>query len=270
MVRICVAGIAGRMGRRIIEAIGNHPEAELAGGFEAHGCPFLGQEIAAFTRMAEVAGKIESSPEAGMAGAEVMINFTAPEPTIQAVRACAELGKAAVVGTTGLTGEQREALRELGREIPLVVAPNMSVGMNLMFKITGLMARVLGEDFALELVEAHHDQKKDSPSGTAVRLLEEMCAARGWDYDKVCAHGRVGMVGARPREEIGVSVIRGGDIVGDHTAYFIGHGERLELTHRAHSRDTFARGAVRAALWVVRQKPGFYDMHDVLGLKDIL
>ncbi len=148
----------------------------------------------------------------------------------------------------------------------MVLTPNLSVGMNLMFKLAGDMARLLGPDYALELLEAHHDQKKDAPSGSALRLLDELCAARGWEREKVCAHGRHGLVGPRPGEEIGVSVLRGGDIVGEHTIYFIAQGERLELTHRASSRDTFARGAVRAALWLEGRAPGLYDMQDVLGL----
>jgi 4-hydroxy-tetrahydrodipicolinate reductase len=158
-------------------------------------------------------------------------------------------------------------MARLAKKVPVVFAPNMSVGMNLMFKLAGIITQVLGPDYALELVEAHHDQKKDAPSGSAVRLLEEMAAARGLKLDKALRHGRQGLVGARSKGEIGVSVIRGGDIVGDHTVFFIGQGERIELTHRAHSRETFAQGAVRAALWVVEQTPGLYDMQDVLGLK---
>ena len=144
----------------------------------------------------------------------------------------------------------------------------MSVGMNLMFKLTGMIAKALGPDYALELMEAHHDQKVDAPSGTAVKLIEELAHARGLDPAQAAIHGRKGMVGPRTKDEIGVSVIRGGDIVGDHTVYFIGYGERLELTHRAQSRDTFAQGAVRAALWVKEKAPGLYDMADVLGLSE--
>ena len=267
MVRIAVAGVAGRMGGRIVHAIAGHPEAELAGGFEASGHPFMGRAIAEVSGLAGAAGLVCDDPAGLLAGADVLVDFTAPQASLRNLETCAQVGKAAVIGTTGLDEAQKQELAGLARRVPVVFAPNMSVGMNLMFKLAGLMAKVLGPDYALELVEAHHDQKKDSPSGTAVRLLEELAAARGWLLGEVAKHGRVGLLGARPRDEIGVSVIRGGDIVGDHTVLYIGQGERLELTHRAHSRDTFAQGAVRAALWVAGRAPGLYDMQDVLGLK---
>lgn len=269
MTGMAVAGVAGRMGGAIVRAIGRQAEAGLAGGFEAPGHPAIGK------RVADICGEpqagevlVGAGAEAALAPAQVLIDFTAPAVSLAHLELCARLGKAAVIGTTGLDAGQKQTIKDLASQVPVVYSPNMSVGMNLMFKLAGMVARVLGPDYALELVEAHHDQKKDAPSGSAVRLLEEMAAARGWKLDEVAKHGRVGMVGARPQDEIGVSVIRGGDIVGDHTIYFITQGERLELTHRAHSRDTFAQGAVRAALWVAGKKPGLYDMQDVLGLKD--
>jgi 4-hydroxy-tetrahydrodipicolinate reductase len=271
MVRIAVAGVAGRMGGRIVNAILGREDAALAGGFEAPGHPALGRPLSEVIghggAQGQVQGQVQGDPATVLAGADVLVDFTAPAASLRHLEICAASGKAAVIGTTGLNPEQKTTVAGLAATIPVVFAPNMSVGMNLMFKLVGDMARVLGPDYALELVEAHHDQKKDSPSGTAVRLLEELASAREWSLDDVAKHGRQGLVGARPREEIGVSVIRGGDIVGDHTVYFIGQGERLELTHRAHSRDTFVQGAVRAAVWVVKQKPGLYDMQDVLGLK---
>jgi 4-hydroxy-tetrahydrodipicolinate reductase len=269
MVNIAVAGVAGRMGRRIVNAVCASPQASLVGGFEAPGNPMVGRSVAEATGCPDAPGQVQDNASAALAEAQVLIDFTAPAATLKNVGLCAKDGRAAVVGTTGLDEGQRAELAGLAKDIPLVFAPNMSVGMNLMFKLVGLMAQVLGPDYALELVEAHHDQKKDAPSGTAVRLIDELCKVRGWDPAEVCRHGRQGMVGARTEKELGVSVIRGGDIVGDHTVYFIGQGERLELTHRAHSRDTFVRGALRAALWVVGQKPGQYDMADVLGLKDL-
>lgn len=267
MVKIAVAGIAGRMGGRITHAVVGRKDAQLAGGFEAPGHPAVGKPIAAATGCPGAAGLVAESAEEALANCDVLIDFTAPAPTLQHLALAQEMGKACVIGTTGLDDGQKAELFGLVKKAPVVFAPNMSVGMNLMFKLVGDMARVLGEDYALELMEAHHDQKKDSPSGTAVRLLDELCAARGWDPKQVLKHGREGMVGARPANEIGVSVIRGGDIVGDHTVFYIGHGERIELTHRAHSRDTFVAGAVRAALWVGKQQTGLYDMQDVLGLK---
>jgi 4-hydroxy-tetrahydrodipicolinate reductase len=269
MVKIAVAGAAGRMGVRIVNAVCASPRAELAAGFEAPGNPAVGRPLAEVTGCADAPGLMGDDPAQAVDAAQVLVDFTAPVATIKNLGLCAAKGKAAVVGTTGLDEGQKAELKSLAKDMPLVFAPNMSVGMNLMFKMVGLIARVLGPDYALELVEAHHDQKKDAPSGTAVRLIEELCAARGWDPGKVLRHGREGMVGARTADELGVSVIRGGDIVGDHTVYFIGQGERLEFTHRAHSRDTFVRGALRAALWVADQKPGLYDMADVLELKNL-
>lgn len=267
MVHIAVAGAAGRMGKRIVQAVTESPLAEVTAGFEAPGHPAVGQPLSVVCGVGGVDVLLGDDPAAALSSADVLIDFTAPQATLQNLALAAESGKACVIGTTGLDAGQQGELRQYAGRCPVVFAPNMSVGMNLMFKLVGEMAKVLGPDYALELVEAHHDQKKDAPSGTAVKLLEELAAARGWDREDVCTYGRQGMVGARPKEEIGVSVIRGGDIVGDHTVYFIAQGERLELTHRAHSRDTFVQGALRAALWVTQKNPGLYDMQDVLGLK---
>lgn len=267
MVRIAVAGIAGRMGNAISRAVKFNEDAELAGGLEAPGHPAIGKTIAETSGVGGAEGVVADNLAEAMAKADVLIDFTSPAVSLANAKWCAENGKKIVIGTTGLDLSQDDTLVKLGQSTPIVFAPNMSVGMNLMFKLVGMIADVLGPDYALELIEAHHDQKKDAPSGSAVRLLKEMCAARGWDYDKVCAHGRCGLTGARPKEQIGVGVIRGGDIVGDHTVFYIGQGERIEITHRAHSRDTFAGGAVRAALWLVDKPAGLYDMQDVLGLK---
>jgi 4-hydroxy-tetrahydrodipicolinate reductase len=255
------------MGVRIIHAIAALEGAELAGAFEAPGNPTVGRGVAEVAGLPGAKLVMGDDVAQAIAGADVLIDFTAPQATLNNIAAAAEAGKAMVIGTTGLDAAQQEELKKHAAKIPVVYAPNMSVGMNLMFKLVGMIAKVLGDGYALELVEAHHDQKKDAPSGTAVKLIAELATARGWDAEEVCRHGRQGMVGARAKDEIGVSVIRGGDIVGDHTVYFIGHGERLELTHRAHSRDTFVQGAVRAALWVSGKKPGLYNMQDVLGLK---
>jgi 4-hydroxy-tetrahydrodipicolinate reductase len=178
-----------------------------------------------------------------------------------------ENGLAAVIGTTGFNQSQMDRIRELARNTRCVVAPNMSVGVNLMFKIVQEVARVLGPEYDVEILEAHHRLKKDAPSGTAVKLGELIAHALGKNFNQVGVHGRKGMVGERTRDEIGMQVIRAGDIVGEHTVLFGGDGERLEIIHRAHSRDNFARGAIRAALWVVNQPNGLYDMQDVLGLK---
>ncbi|MCB2185730.1 MAG: 4-hydroxy-tetrahydrodipicolinate reductase [Deltaproteobacteria bacterium] len=267
MVSIAVAGAAGRMGIRIIHAVSRNSGARLTGAFEAAGHPAVGKTVAAVSGLPDAPGVVGDDPVEVFAEADVLIDFTAPQASLKNLKVCSSMGKAMVIGTTGLNEAEKNTLAGLAVDVPVVYAPNMSVGMNYMFKLVGEMTRVLGEDYALEVVEAHHDQKKDAPSGSAERLIEALCLERGWVPAEVCRHGRVGQVGARTREEIGVSVIRGGDIVGDHTVYFIGQGERLELTHRAHSRDTFASGAVRAALWVKGKEPGVYDMQDVLGLK---
>jgi 4-hydroxy-tetrahydrodipicolinate reductase len=172
-----------------------------------------------------------------------------------------------VIGTTGLTSAHLEEIKLLARQVPCVLSPNMSVGVNLLYKVIGEMAKTLGDDYDIEVIEAHHRLKKDAPSGTALKIAEVLARAVNRDLDQVGVYARKGMIGERTKQEIGIQTIRAGDIVGDHTVLFGGMGERIEVTHRASSRDTFARGALRAARWVVRQPPGLYDMMDVLGLK---
>jgi 4-hydroxy-tetrahydrodipicolinate reductase len=200
-------------------------------------------------------------------GGDVIINFTNPEASIESLEFAKEMGSAIVIGTTGLSPGQIERVRHLSRSVRCVFSPNLSVGMNVMFKIVQEIAQVLGPEYDIEIFEAHHRLKKDSPSGTAVKLGELIAKAIGRDFGKVGVYGRQGMVGERTKEEIGMQVVRAGDIVGDHTVLFGGIGERLEVVHRAQSRDNFARGAVRAALWVINQPNGLYDMQDVLGLR---
>jgi 4-hydroxy-tetrahydrodipicolinate reductase len=197
---------------------------------------------------------------------DVLIDFTWPEVTMQNLAECVRLGKSLVIGTTGLSPQQRSEIERAGKVIPIVFAPNMSVGVNVCFKLLKELAATLGNDFDVEIVELHHNKKKDSPSGTAVRMGEIVADALGRDYSEVANYHREGMCGERTREEIGMQTVRGGDIVGEHTVYFIGMGERIELSHRAMSRDMFARGAIRAAKWLGAQKAGLYDMQDVLGL----
>jgi 4-hydroxy-tetrahydrodipicolinate reductase len=266
MVSIAVAGVAGRMGGAIVRAVVFDPGASLVNGFEAPGHPAAGKKLSEVAGCARAEGLVGDGPGEALKAAEVLVEFTTPTSSLTNLKECAKLGKAAVIGTTGLDAAQQKEMARLAKKVPVVFAPNMSVGMNLMFKLASMITLVLGPDYALELMEAHHDHKKDAPSGSAMRLLEEMATARGFKLSQALRHGRQGLVGARSKGEIGVSVIRGGDIVGEHTVFFIGQGERIELTHRAHSRDTFAQGAVRAALWVIKQKPGLYDMQDVLGL----
>lgn len=266
MIKVCVAGACGRMGRRIIELVGAMPEMTVGGAFDLP--ENAGQPITFRTADGTTETVLTGdNAEAQIALTDVLIDFTFADACLENVRAAAAAEKPAVVGTTGLSAEQVTALQELAQQIPIVYAPNMSIGVNLLFKLTQQVAATLGLDYNIEIMEIHHNQKKDSPSGTAVRLAE--CAAAGADmvWPDEAVFGREGMVGARPVREIGVHALRGGDVVGEHTVAFIGNGERVELVHKAHSRDNFARGALIAAKYAVARGPGLFDMQDVLGLK---
>jgi 4-hydroxy-tetrahydrodipicolinate reductase len=243
-LRILVTGCKGRMGHAVIEAIERDP-----------GC------------VVGAAMDVGDSIEDMLAKCDVVIDFTSHHFSDELVAACVKQRKAVVMGTTGHTAEELGRIREASRTIPVVLAPNFSVGVNTLFWLTRQAARVLGEPFDLEVIEMHHRMKTDSPSGTARRLVEILCEETGVSYDKDTRHGRVGDVGARTKKEIGVHALRGGDVVGDHTVVFANVGERVEITHKASSRDTFAGWSVRAAKWLTGQKPGLYDMQDVLGLK---
>jgi 4-hydroxy-tetrahydrodipicolinate reductase len=207
------------------------------------------------------------SLEAALAKSDVVIDFTSHHFSNELVATCVKHGKPLVMGTTGHTNEEREAIRAASARLPIVLAANFSVGVNTLFWLTRKAVNILGPDFDLEVIEMHHNKKTDSPSGTARRLVEILCEETKVSYETDTRHGRHGDVGARTKKEIGVHALRGGDVVGDHTVIFAGQGERVELTHKASSRDTFATGAVRAARWLSSQKPGLYDMQDVLGLK---
>ncbi len=267
MTGIIVAGAAGRMGRRIVDMVNQHPEATVAGAFERPDHPDAGKDAGRVAGIGELGLPVAASLEDALGAGEVLIDFTVPEATLENARAASKKGLAVVIGTTAIAGKMLEELQEISRGIRCVMAPNMSVGVNVLFKIAGEMARILGEDFDMEILETHHRFKKDAPSGTAMRLGQILAGAVGRDWDKVSVFARKGMIGERTDEEIGIQTWRAGDIAGEHTVLFGGIGERLELTHRAHSRDNFAKGAVRAALWVVGRPAGLYDMQDVLGLK---
>lgn len=194
----------------------------------------------------------------------VIVDFTAPEASVKMAEIAAEHGNGAVIGTTGLDAAQQQAVAALAEKNPLFWAPNMSVGVNVLLKLMPMLVQALGSDYDMEVSEIHHKMKKDAPSGTALKLAQCLAEARGWDYDEVKQHCRDGIIGERPKEEVGVQTLRGGDVVGDHTMYFFGPGERIEVTHRAHSRETFASGALRAAKWLSSQKPGkLYNMADI-------
>jgi 4-hydroxy-tetrahydrodipicolinate reductase len=269
MTKVIIAGAAGRMGRRIGYMVNEHPDLEVAAGFERPDSPDVGKDMGELggygTNGVKVANDLASVIDQG----DVIVDFTFHEATMNIARQAAQKNRAMVIGTTGLSQQNLQELAELCKNMPCVQAPNMAVGVNVLFKLAAKVASILGNDYDMEIVEAHHRMKKDAPSGTAMKLGEVMAEAVGRDLDKDGVFARHGIIGERTDKEIGLQTIRAGDIVGEHTVYFAGAGERLELIHRAHSRDNFARGAALAAAWVTRQPNGLYNMFDVLGLQDL-
>jgi 4-hydroxy-tetrahydrodipicolinate reductase len=262
---VVVAGAAGRMGSRIVACLGD-AGLRLAGALEAAGHPALGRDAGEVAGVARLGVAITSDAGAVLLRDRILVEFTAPEATLEHLRLAVTTGARAVVGTTGLSGPQRAEIAGLARRTAIVLAPNFSVGVTVALKALALMARALGDDYDVEVTEIHHRYKKDAPSGTAQRMAEVVAEALGRDLAKVAVHGRQGLPGERPPKEIGVFSLRSGDVVGEHTVSFGTLGERLELTHRAHNRDTFARGALRAVRFVAGRSPGLYSMQDVLGL----
>jgi len=269
MTRVIVAGAAGRMGKRIAYMVDQHEELQLVGGFEQPDNQDVGKdigEVAGFGRAdAVIAGNLANIIDQ----ADVIVDFTFHEATMKFARLAAEHQKAMVIGTTGLSQANLEELKKLSANFPCVQAPNMAVGVNVLFKVARKMAAILGDSYDIEIVEAHHRMKKDAPSGTALKLGEMVAEGVNRDLNKVGVFERHGIIGERTDQEIGIQTIRAGDIVGEHTVYFAGAGERLEITHRAHNRDNFARGAALAAAWVTNQANGMYSMFDVLELHDL-
>lgn len=267
MINIIVAGAAGRMGGRIIHMIQQTEGVQLSAAFERSDSPVLGQDAGVVAGLKPLSIPIADSLAAVIDNGDVIIDFTFHEATMAHARLAAQHKKPMVIGTTGLTQENLEELRSLSTSFPCVQAPNMSVGVNLLYKLVATAAKILGDDYDIEIIEAHHRMKKDAPSGTALQLARVIAEAVNRDLNEVGVYARHGMIGERTKKEIGIQTIRAGDIVGEHTVLFGTTGERIELTHKASSRDTFAKGAVRAAKWVVSQPPGLYNMQDVLGLK---
>jgi 4-hydroxy-tetrahydrodipicolinate reductase len=264
---VVVVGAAGRMGRYLVAAVKAHAGLDLAGAIEAPGHPELGRDAGELAGVGALGVKLQADLAPLLGPGIVVIEFTAPAATVDHLRACLAAGAAMVIGTTGLSAEHKREVAAAGRKIPIVIAPNMSMGVNLLFHLLATAARITAADFDIEIVEAHHHLKKDAPSGTALKLAEIAAAARGWDLADTAKYCREGMIGARPQREIGIQTVRAGDIVGDHTVIIAGPGERIELTHRAHSREPLAQGAARAAAWIAGRAAGTYDMQDVLGLK---
>lgn len=264
-MNIVIAGCSGRMGRVLIEAVLASTDLRLSGALDRPGSPLLGQDPgAALGRHTGVA--VTDDPARGLAGAEVLIDFTRPEATLAHLAACRPLGVAAVVGTTGFTPAQRAELASHAQHLPVVWAPNMSVGVNVVLELLDTAVRALGDGYDLEVIETHHRHKVDAPSGTALAMGEVLAQARGVTLQTHGVFARHGHTGERASGSIGFATVRGGDVVGDHTVLFAGPGERIEITHRSASRANYAEGSLRAARFVTGRAPGLYGMAEVLGL----
>jgi 4-hydroxy-tetrahydrodipicolinate reductase len=266
-IKIGIVGAAGRMGRMLIEEVGVTAGAVLAAACERAGHEAVGQDAGAFAGLKPAGVKIGGGAEEVFRASDVVIDFTVPKATAAHAALAAAGKKALVIGTTGIEGAEAQAIRDAGRAVPIVWAPNMSAGMNLMFALTERVAKALGPDYDIEILEMHHKHKVDAPSGTALGLGEAAARGRGVALKDVAARGRDGITGARESGAIGFAALRGGDVVGDHYVMFAGEGERLELVHKGSSRRIYSKGALRAALWLRGRAPGVYDMADVLGLR---
>lgn len=267
MTRLVVAGACGRMGRMILSLALKDKNIRVAGGLEVPGHDLLGEDIGVMLGQKKIGAVLESDPVKALKKADALIDFTHFSAMSKHLKAAVKTKTAYVLGTTGLKTSHMNELRKASRSIAVVQAPNMSVGVNLLLRLVELTSGILDESYDIEITEAHHRMKKDSPSGTALKLLEVAAKARKKNLKKDVVYGREGEVGARPRGEIGVFAIRGGDVVGDHLVSYLGDGERIELAHKASSREAFASGALKAAHFAARRKSGFFDMQQVLGLK---
>ncbi len=265
-MKIAVAGASGRMGRMLIEAVLEAPDMELAGALDVASSPALGRDAGEFLGRDTGVRIVESLDEA-LARAQVLIDFTRPEGTLRHLEACTARAVRMVIGTTGFDDQGKAAISAAAQRIGIVFAPNMSVGVNVTFKLLETAARILGDAYDVEIIEAHHRHKVDAPSGTALRMGEVIAKELGRDLQKVAVYGREGVTGERDRATIGFATVRGGDIVGDHTVLFAGTGERIEITHRAASRVTYAHGSLRACRFLAGREAGLFDMQDVLGLR---
>lgn len=267
MTRIVVAGATGRMGSRITALSREYPELKLTGVFEKKGHSLIGKDIGPIIGTGEIGIRLTDSLEDIIDNADVVIDFTTPNSTKENIKVAHKKNKAMVIGTTGFSKEDMKEIEPLIKGIPCVMASNMSTGVNLLLRVLQDIAKVLGDEYDVEIIEAHHRLKKDAPSGTALKMAQVIASALHRNFDEIAVYTRKGLIGERSKKEIGIQTIRAGDIVGEHTVIFGGLGERIEITHKASSRDTFARGALRAAIWVSGKPQGLYDMQDVLGLK---
>lgn len=267
MVKVIIAGAAGRMGQRIAHMVLNNPDLELSGAFDQPDHPDIGRDVGEISGLGTTGVVVNAGLESVIGQGELLIDFTFHAATMEFARQAAEHKKAMVIGTTGLSNDQVAEIKKLAESsFPCVQAPNMAVGVNVLFKLVEKTAAVLGDAYDVEIVEAHHRMKKDAPSGTALKLGEMAAKGLGRDLTEVGVMERNGIIGERTDQEIGIQTIRGGDIVGEHTVFYAGAGERLELSHRATNRDNFARGAALAAVWLHGKPNGMYSMFDVLDL----
>lgn len=266
MQRIAVMGAAGRMGKTLIEAVQQAEGAGLGAAIDRPDSSLVGADAGELAALGKIGVRLSGDLRDALEQFDVLVDFTHPSVTLKNLEICRQAGKAMVIGTTGFSAAEKQLLADAGTHIPIVFAANFSVGVNLCLKLLDTAARVLGDDVDIEIIEAHHRHKVDAPSGTALRMGEVVASALGRDLEKVAVYGREGQTGARERETIGFATVRGGDVVGDHTVLFAADGERVEITHKASSRMTFAKGAVRAARWLDGRSAGLYDMQDVLGL----
>ncbi|MES2184703.1 MAG: 4-hydroxy-tetrahydrodipicolinate reductase [Pseudomonadota bacterium] len=264
--KVAIAGASGRMGRMLIEAVRASDDCVLAGALDVASSPAIASDASAFLGYASGV-PITADPRQGVAGASVLIDFTRPEGTLAHLAACRERGVNAVIGTTGFTAAQKAEIDSAARDIAIMLAPNMSVGVNVTLKLLELAAKALATGYDIEVIEAHHRHKVDAPSGTALKMGEVIAAALGRSLDECAVYDRHGVTGERDPSSIGFATIRGGDIVGDHTVLFAGTGERIEITHKSSSRATYAQGSLRAVRFLADKKTGLFDMFDVLGLK---
>ncbi len=265
MIKVAIMGVGGRMGRSILSTLSKDEEILIVGATERYGHELIGMDAGELLSK-KIGVKITSDLEEACSNADVIVDFTTPESSVQCALYAREHSKAMVIGTTGFDNEQLMELKESARDFPCVMSPNMSIGVNVVFEISKMIATLLGKDYDVEIVEVHHRYKEDAPSGTAIRLGECVAEGLGFDFNRVARYSRHGRIGKRSTEEIGIQSLRGGDVVGDHTVMFLGKGERVELSHKALSRENFSLGVLRAVKWVFGKPPGMYSMREVLGL----
>ncbi|HOJ15082.1 MAG TPA: 4-hydroxy-tetrahydrodipicolinate reductase [Deltaproteobacteria bacterium] len=267
MTRIGVVGIGGRMGSAVGRLVLAERDLELAGALEAPSHPFVGRDAGEVLGVGAVGVRVSGQVDEAFGPCDCIVDFSLPAVTLGVARYASGARKAMVIGTTGFTDEEKRVLEACAQRVPIVLSPNMSVGVNVLLRVVEELGRVLDDTYDAEIVEAHHRMKKDAPSGTALALAQALAQGRGVELSQRARFSRQGIIGERPVGEIGIQTVRAGDIVGDHTVIFAGPGERIEITHRAHTRENFARGAVRAALWITSRPAGLYTMKDVLGFE---